>query len=275
MSLVKTLAKVAIGMAIAKGTKSVLGGGASGNSGGGLADALGGMLGGAKSTAGGAAGGLGGLLGSITNGQQSGTSGGLGGALGGMLGGNAGSSNGGTNPLEGLLGSLTGQGSSPMGQAGGLGGLLDGLGGAGASAGGLGGLLTQAMTPGAQMTRTPSQSEEHAAQIMISAMLQAAKSDGQIDAQEEGALMKALGDLDANERAIIQAELNKPVNPAAVAAEVPTGMEQQTYLMSLMAIDLDSQAEAQYLHNLAQAMDLAPTAVNALHQRLNLAPLYT
>jgi uncharacterized membrane protein YebE (DUF533 family) len=51
-------------------------------------------------------------------------------------------------------------------------------------------------------------------------------------------------------------------------------MEEQVYLISLMAIDLDSRAEAQYLHDLASALALDQSMVNAIHQDAGLPALY-
>ncbi len=116
MSLMRTLAKVAVGVAIAKGAGAMMknsGGAQSQNAG------LGGLLGGL--TGGGAAGGgLQGMLGSLTGGGAS-AAGGAGGLQ---------------DMLGGLLGGAQGGGASG-GLAGGLGGLLENLGGG--SAGGAGG----------------------------------------------------------------------------------------------------------------------------------------
>ena len=62
---------------------------------------------------------------------------------------------------------------------------------------------------------------------------------------------------------------------AALAREVPKGMEPQVYLMSVMAIDFDSQDEAQYLHKLAQAMGLSPQVINQIHQQVGVQSLYS
>ena len=52
-------------------------------------------------------------------------------------------------------------------------------------------------------------------------------------------------------------------------------MEAQVYMMSLMGIDLDSQKEAQYLHDLATALRLDQAAVNKVHDMLGVQSLYT
>jgi uncharacterized membrane protein YebE (DUF533 family) len=263
MSLVKTLAKVAIGMAVAKGMKSVVGGGGSrsttnAGSGGGIGDLLGGVLGGQ------------------TGGQQTSRApGGLENIMDNVLGGGNRSNN--TGGIGGVVGGSNG--SSNAG-AGGLGGILDMLGGSaagGAAAGGLGGLLNKAIQGGGlgDLGQTPAQKEEDAAGLMIRAMLQAAKSDGQVDADEQGKLMKSLGDMDASEQSFIQGELRKPVDVQGLASDVPAGMESQVYMMSLMGIDLDSQVEAQYLHDLGSAMNLSKTDLNQIHDVLNVQPLYS
>jgi uncharacterized membrane protein YebE (DUF533 family) len=151
--------------------------------------------------------------------------------------------------------------------------MLGGGAAAGGAAGGLGGLLNGALT--GQQPQSGNQAEEDAAGLMIRAMLQAAKSDGQIDGEEQGKLMQSLGEMDAQERAFVQGELKKPVDVAGLAADVPNGMQSQVYMMSLMGIDLDSQAEAQYLHDLAGAMGLSKTDVNKVHDVLDVQPLYS
>ena len=74
MSLVGTLAKVAIGVAVAKGVKSMTGGGSK-SSGGGIGDLLGGMMSGGTSSSQ-SGGGLGDLLGGALGGGSSSSSGG-------------------------------------------------------------------------------------------------------------------------------------------------------------------------------------------------------
>lgn len=277
MSLMGTLAKVAIGVALAKGAGKMMQGGGSASQGssnngggllggassqatqgGGLEDALRGMLGGGGQQAGAGAGGLGGLLESLTGGQtgsqQAGApSGGLNDLLGGLAGGAGGAG------LGGLLGGL-------MGAA---------KGGAGSAGGGFGDMLNQALANDAEPEATPSQEQEVAAGLMLSAMIQAAKSDGKIDAAEEQKLLGRLGDVSPEERAFVQAEMQKPVDVDALAREVPRGLEAQVYAMSVMGIDLDSQAEAQYLHALASALGVDQTGVNHIHEQLGVQPLYS
>ncbi|MEP1586532.1 MAG: tellurite resistance TerB family protein [Tateyamaria sp.] len=288
MSLMGTLAKVAIGVAVAKGAGAMMkksSGGAQASAGGGLGGMLGGLTGGAQS-----AGGLQGMLGGLMGGAQGSQSGGgmqdmLGSLMGGAQGGGAGG-------LGGILESLGGGGSGAQG--GGLQNMLGGLaGGAGAAGllGALGGQVAQRpasnnasfgevlnssfdQTP--QDKIEPSADQEAAAALMLRAMIQAAKSDGSFDDAEQEKLMGQLGgDVDAEEAAFVRAEMQRPVDVNALVAEVPQGLGPQVYAMSLLAIDLDSQAEAKYLHSLAQGLGMEAAAVNDVHAQLGVPSLYT
>ncbi|MEM7520727.1 MAG: tellurite resistance TerB family protein [Pseudomonadota bacterium] len=289
MSLMKTLAKVAVGVAVAKGASAMMrSGGAQGGGAGGLGGLLGGLAGGGAATAG-AAGGLGGMLGNLTGGQGTSGAGGIEDILGGLLGGAGG---GGAMPggLGGLLESLGGAGGSTAG--GGLGGLLGGLAGA-AGAGGLLGGAQAAMQKrpasnghdfgavlNSQFSQTPepeiepSQDQEAAAGLMLAAMIQAAKSDGTFDEAEKDKLLGQLGEVDAEEAAFVQEQLQSPVDIEGLVRDTPAGMETQIYAVSLMGIDLDSQQEAQYLHKLAQGYGLSAEDVNGVHAQLGVPSLY-
>ncbi|MDF3413905.1 DUF533 domain-containing protein [Sulfitobacter sp. M57] len=286
MSLMKTLAKVAVGVAMAKGAKAMMdknrggqtqgagglggllggmAGGSAGSAGGGLQDMLGGLLGGAGgASAGGMSGGLGGLLN-----QLGGAGGGAsGGGLGGLLGG-SGASGGG---LGGLLGSLAG--------AAGAGGLLAGAGAAvnkrpKTNDHDFGAVLNSQFDSTPEPEIEPSQDQEAAAGLMLAAMIQAAKSDGTFDEAEKAKLLDQLGDVDAEEAAFVQAQLQAPVDVAGLVRETPNGMEGQIYAMSLLGIDLDTQQEAKYLHELAQGYGMKPAQVNEIHAQMGVPSLYT
>lgn len=299
MSLVKTLAKVAIGVAVAKGVSHIAKNGLPG-SGGTTKTATTGRTTQSAQPAGGSAfddlvGELGGTQRSRsttrqTQPQEGGGLGDLGGLLGGMLGGGA-AAGGLGSLLEGLTGggqtsttrSSTRRSTAPAGGledllgAGGLGGLLGGmLGGAGASGsggGGLGGLLDQVLS-GQAPASAPSRDQELAAALMLRAMIQAVKADGQLDAEEKRKLMSALDDASEQEVAFVNAELSAPVDLDALVRQVPEGMEAQVYAISLSAINLDNRAEAEYLHRLAQGLGLGPQEVNAIHDQAGAPQIY-
>lgn len=275
MSLMKTLAKVAVGVAVAKGAKAMM---SKGSAGGSQASS---------------AGGLGGLLGGLTGGGTQSSGGGIQDMLGGLLGGGGGSASRGSaaGGLGGLLEQLGGGGGSSS--AGGLGGLLGGL----ASAAGAGGLLGGAagsasrrpervdssfgevlnsqfdQTP--QDAIEPSRDQEAAAGLMLAAMIQAAKSDGKFDESEREKLLGQLGDVDQDEANFVQQQMQAPVDIDGLVSQTPKGMEPQIYAMSVLGIDLDSQQEAQYLHKLAQAYGLSSHQVNDIHAQMGVPSLYT
>ncbi|MFD1158111.1 DUF533 domain-containing protein [Roseovarius aestuarii] len=282
MSMMKTLAMVAIGVALAKGASSMMkkGGSARGSSGDG------GLFGGAHSPGRQAqaqsGGGLEDMLGSILGGQWGGTSGGVAaGGLGGLLeqlGGGQSGRGGASGGLNDLLGGLAGAASSGGG-SGGLGGLLGGLMGAGAAKsganGGFGDLLNQAITRQDEPEVQPSQDQEAAAALMLRAMIQAMKSDGEIDQAEQARLMDRLGDVSPEERDFVQSEMQRRIDVNDLARDVPRGLEQQVYAMSIMGIDLDNQNEAKYLHQLATAMGVSPEAANSIHDQLGAQRIYS
>lgn len=267
MSLVGTLAKVAVGAMVAKGVSGALKGGG----GGGLGGLLGSALGGAKQQGGG---GLGDLLAGAA-GQRRQGGGGLGDLLGSALGGQRGGMQGGQGGgLGDLLGAALGGGAQQGGAAGGLGGLLDALGGGqqGGGGGGLGDLLNSALQ-GKEQPSNPT--AEQQAEVCLRAMLIAARADGQIDAAEQQKITGQLGDMSDEEANFIRNEMANPTDLNSFVRSVPQGMEQQVYLMSLLAIDLDTQEEAQFLDRLAKGMNIDPQTSNAIHQKLGVPALYS
>ncbi len=201
-------------------------------------------------------------------GRSGGSGGGLGGLLGGLMGG--GRSGGG---LAGMLGGALSGGNSGS-QAGGLGGLLNSLGGGqgDSQAGGLGGLLNSAL--GGQSTAAPSAEENTQAEIMLRGMINAAKSDGNIDEAEQKKILEHLGDVTQDEIDFVRNEMAAPLDLDGFIRSVPQGMEQQVYVMSLLGIDLDSQAEAQYLDKLAQGLSINQQTANQIHEKVGVPAIY-
>ena len=244
MSLLKTLAKVAVGIAVAKGVGGLMKKGAGGQqaptgSGGGLGDLLGQLGGGA---AGGQSGGvLGDLLGQLggqaTRGQQDGSAGGA---------------------LGDVFGDFIGDGAKQT-----------------QNNESFGDMFNDAIAKQDEPSVQPSADQEAVAALMLSAMIQAMKSDKELDADEEAKLMEHLGDVSHEERQFVNQELQKPVDISALVANVPHGLEQQVYMMSLMAIDLDKRAEAQYLHDLATELGVGRDEVNAIHNHVGAPSLYS
>jgi uncharacterized membrane protein YebE (DUF533 family) len=105
-------------------------------------------------------------------------------------------------------------------------------------------------------------------------MIQATKADGKIDEAEKRKILDQLGDAGEAEMRFVKAELAAPVDIQGLARQVPKGLEGQVYAMSVMAITLDDRQEAEYLHQLAQALGIDPQSVNQIHAQLGVQPLY-
>jgi len=207
--------------------------------------------------------------------------GGAGGGLGGLLGGALGKA-GGAGGAGGLAGGLGGllsgqQGGQQGGQAGGLGGLLESVAGGGQAQqqqpqqGGFGDLFNTALA-GEEPAVDPA--AEKQAEVMIKAMLAAARADGQIDAAEQEKIMGHIGELNEEDANFIRGEMANPTSLEQLLPQIPAGMEQQVYMMSVLSIDLDTQEEAQYLDKLAKGMNIDQATSNAIHAKLGVPPLY-
>jgi Protein of unknown function (DUF533) len=289
MSLGKTLLKVAIGVAVVKGMSSLAKGGVGGAAAeapgtgkpyaqpkGGLEDIMGEILGGGRGkTTDNGAGDLLDQLGGGTRSRTTPSGRGSGDLLDQITGGGSGGRSVPKVDRAGQRGQTAGRGagrigdtlqptSRPSRQNAPSGGLEDLLGGGG----GLGGLLESILGGAAGGSLAPQEREtELAAALALRAMIQAIKADGTMDAAEKRKLIGQLGEASRDEVAFVQAELERPVDVDGLVRQVPNGMEEQVYLASLMAIDLDNQKEAQYLAALAEALELRPAEVNALHDR--------
>jgi uncharacterized membrane protein YebE (DUF533 family) len=105
---------------------------------------------------------------------------------------------------------------------------------------------------------------------MLKAMLSAARADGHIDERERGLVEVRLQGLDAEPalRARIDAELQRPVDPAEVAAGVDgPAQAAEVYLASLVVCDATSTMERAYLDALAGALCLPPELKGELERR--------
>ncbi|MBS0510123.1 MAG: tellurite resistance TerB family protein [Proteobacteria bacterium] len=245
------------------------GGGAPATGGGGLGDLLGAALGGqgggiGRSASSGAAGGglgdlLGGVLGGGARGDRVGSaaasnaSGGLGGILGGLFGGGSGGRGG--NPLGGtgmaILATVA------------MAALKNWQDSRGAAAG-----FTDAATnmpPEHLAAMTAPATEE----LVLRAMISAAKADGQVDEDEIQRIVGKIGEdgVTPEEKQFIVEELRQPLDLQSLIDAVPNeAVAAQVYGASLLAINIDSDAEVAYLQQLAQGLGLDAGTVARLHQ---------
>ncbi len=72
--------------------------------------------------------------------------------------------------------------------------------------------------------------------------------------------------------AFVNRELSSPVDVPALVKQVPKGLENQVYAVSVMGIDLDSQAEAAWTDPaaLAPAWAWGSNEANAIHAKLGI-----
>ena len=211
------------------------------NAGGSIQDLLGSLMGAGqavKQKVGGdnlAAGGIGALLGALMGGSKSTTMNSLGGGMMGLLG---------MMAYKALSGSMSGNAQNN----------------------------TQPTTQNyaREYTRPSPKQQESDAEIIITAMIDAAKSDGQVDPAELSRIMETMKSSGIGQEGVnyVIQKLQGPMETAKIIAAVNGRPElaAQVYSASLMSIDVDTDAERRYLDKLANAMGLSPAVVRNIEQ---------
>jgi uncharacterized membrane protein YebE (DUF533 family) len=202
-----------------------------------------------------AAGGSGDLLSGLLNAVQGGLSGamrdpvkagGLGALAGAFLG-------GGSDSLKGALG-------------GGALALLAGVAAKSLLAGGSPATQSSQSTPPAQVPAA-----DDLAELVLRAMISAAKADGHVDQAEMQRIVGRLKDSGADQESQgwVLRELSRPLDLDALVADIPNAeVAAEVYAASLLAIELDSAAERAYLAELARRTGLQPAVTGYIHQTL-------
>jgi uncharacterized membrane protein YebE (DUF533 family) len=124
-------------------------------------------------------------------------------------------------------------------------------------------------TPPQTLDRLPAPQAEQHSSAVLTAMIGAAKADGHIGPEERGLLETELARLssDARDRSWLEAELARPLDPAAVAQAAATPeMAAEMYLASLLVVDEESFMERAYLDELARQLKLPPDLKLQLEQ---------
>lgn len=204
------------------------------NAGGGIQDLLGSLMGAGQAVSnrvGGdnlAAGGIGALLGALMGGSKSTTMNSLGGGM------------------MGLLGMMAYKA------------LKNSMGGSNAQS------VPQTYTP-----PTPQQQASDA-EIILLAMIDAAKADGQIDSEEFRKITDSLKNSGVGQEGMnyVLQKLQGPMETAKIVAATRgrPDLAAQVYSASLMAIEVDTEAERMYLSKLANAMGLSPQVIHNIEQ---------
>ena len=221
-----------------------------------------------------------------------------GGSLGDIISGLGGMLGGGGNPQAGGLGRMLGEvmgslgsNKAALGGLGALGGALLG-GGKSSAKGAIGGgalamlasLAFSALKKSGQQPAQPpkerfepkspqlQQRLEEDANIVVKAMINAAKADGAIDQKE---LQKIIGKfeedgLTQDDKNFFMAESTRPLDLEGVIASAGgrPDIGAQIYAASLLAIEVDTPAEKEYMQKLADGLRLTPETVSYLEQSL-------
>ena len=109
--------------------------------------------------------------------------------------------------------------------------------------------------------------------LLIRAMIASANADGHIDEEEKRRIMLRLETLDLSdsERQFMERELSCPMSVDAIVGETSSPeLARKVYAVSLLAIDLDTEAEKRYLRRLAEGLNLDGDSLDEIHGRLGI-----
>ncbi len=130
---------------------------------------------------------------------------------------------------------------------------------------------TKAVEQGSSIDQLEETDAEGRSQILMRAIIAAAKADGHIDDEELSNIQGKIAELelDGESSEFIKAELAKPLNAADVAAgaDSPTTAA-EIYLVSCLLMGEQNAQEKAYLHDLAQRLGLKPTLVAELERKM-------
>ena len=128
---------------------------------------------------------------------------------------------------------------------------------------------------------------QHNAQLILRAMINAAKADGKIDSSEIRRITGKLEEIGApytpgrlpvwkgaedEAREFILQEMGRPSDLNAITREVSNEeLGAQVYAASLLSIEVDTPAEKEYMRNLAAELQLNSDTVTRLHRLMGLA----
>jgi len=127
--------------------------------------------------------------------------------------------------------------------------------------------------------REPQSTEEHAeierhAELILKAMINAAKADGRIDESEMSRILGKIQELGTEQAELdfVRAEMARPMDTAGLvaAAQGNPQLAAELYAASLLAVEADSPVEKDYLAQLAASLGLSPEVAEHLHNSAGL-----
>ena len=126
-------------------------------------------------------------------------------------------------------------------------------------------------------TEADQQALEQHTELVLKAMINAAKADGQIDEEEIRRIIGKLQEAgsDAEDQRYVLAQMQKPLETEKLISAVRGQPElaAQVYAASLMAIEVDTSAERAYLGKLASGLGLTPEVTRRIEEMVGLQPV--
>ena len=111
---------------------------------------------------------------------------------------------------------------------------------------------------------------QQSSMLLIEAMIAAANADGEIDMEEKNTILQHLQSADSDQEGIdyFQSLLVNPPRLNDILKQVNNNkLAQQLYTVSLLAIRVDTDAEQQYLQDLANGLKLTQAQVLQLDEQ--------
>jgi uncharacterized membrane protein YebE (DUF533 family) len=109
--------------------------------------------------------------------------------------------------------------------------------------------------------------------LLIRAMIAAANADGMIDQEERNRILGKLEtfDLTDQEHSFVVRELLSPATMENIVTGVKSReMAKQVYTVSLLTIEVDTNAERTYINTLAQQLGLEESDIGDIHRKLGI-----
>jgi len=117
---------------------------------------------------------------------------------------------------------------------------------------------------------------DQSSELVLRAMINATKSDGQVDQNEISRIMGKFDEIGVDEdgKNYLITQLQKPMETEKLIAEAQGQPElaAQMYAASLLAIEVDTQKEKNYLDQLAAGLGLEPRVTGRIQQLVGLQP---
>ena len=123
-------------------------------------------------------------------------------------------------------------------------------------------------------TKAEQEQLEQSSELVLRAMINATKADGRVDQDEVNRMMGKFSEIgvDAEGRRYLMNQLQQPMETEKLiaAAKDQPDLAAQIYAASLLAIEVDTQAEKNYLDRLAAGLGLAPQITGRIQQMVGL-----